>query len=62
MKTQITFDDELAKKIDEKAKELFVSRSAWVNMACSEKIKNEEIIKMFPDLLKKMDDLNKSQK
>lgn len=41
MKTQITFNDELAQKIDERAKDLFISRSSWVNIACGEKIKNE---------------------
>lgn len=39
MKVNINLDDSLVKKVDERAKSMYVSRSAYICMALSEKMK-----------------------
>jgi len=45
-------DEELVKKVDEAAKKMHVSRSAYIAFAVSQKIQADEVFSNMPELLK----------
>lgn len=47
MKVNITLNDDLLEKIDKKADEMFMSRSGFVALCCTEKLQNMEAIEML---------------
>ena len=47
MKVNITLNDELLEKIDKKADDMFMSRSGFIALSCTEKLQNMEAIEML---------------
>ena len=64
MRININMDGELVKKIDEIAKKMYVSRSAYIAFAVSQKIQQDKTLDNMPDLvqtLKSAVDLEKAK-
>lgn len=65
MRINITLNEELVKKIDEVASNLFVTRSAYIAFAVSQKLQADEAIANMPKMLNAMNEaimLEKSKK
>lgn len=56
MRINITMDEELIKKVDEVAKKMFVSRSAYISFAVSQKMQADKMLDNLPDMVKTMQD------
>lgn len=59
MRINLVMPDELVSQIDVLSKSLNISRSAYICMACSQKIQENSVISALPDMvkfLKKMDE------
>ncbi len=56
MRINITMDEELIKKVDEVAKKMFVSRSAYISFAVSQKMQADKMLDNMPELVKTMKD------
>lgn len=54
MRININIPDELLAQIDSKAKSLFVNRTAWIIMALSEKLKQDDALISLPSVLEAM--------
>ena len=52
MRININISDDLLKQIDEKAKALFVSRSAYITLALVQKMQNDSVLDTMPSLVK----------
>ena len=50
MRVNVNLSEELVRQIDEKAKALFVSRSAYITMALAQKMQADDAITMLPDM------------
>lgn len=62
MRINITMDDELLKKIDEVASKLYVSRSAYIAFAVSQKIQADKMLDNIPELVKTMNNVVELEK
>lgn len=51
MRVNINMDEELVKKIDEIANKMYVSRSAYIAFAVSQKIQQDKMLESMPDVL-----------
>ena len=51
MRVNINISDDLLKQIDEKAKSLFVSRSAYITLALVQKLQSDSVIDTMPTLV-----------
>ena len=51
MRVNINLDEELVKKIDEIASKMYVSRSAYIAFAVSQKIQTDKMLDNMPELL-----------
>ena len=51
MRVNINLDEELVKKIDEVASKMYVSRSAYIAFAVSQKIQTDKMLDNMPELL-----------
>lgn len=49
MQITITVSRQLMKKVDESAKALYLSRSAYITAALAQKLQSEEILRALPD-------------
>ena len=54
MRINITMDEELVKKIDEIASKMYVSRSAYIAFAVSQKIQADKMVDNLPELAQTM--------
>ncbi len=54
MRINITMNEELVKKIDEVASKMYVSRSAYVAFAVSQKIQADRMLDNLPELAQTM--------
>lgn len=54
MRINITMDEELVKKIDEVASKMYVSRSAYIAFAVSQKIQADKLMEYMPELTQTM--------
>lgn len=61
MRINITMDEELVKKIDEVASKMYVSRSAYISFAVSQKIQADKMLDNLPDLLQTMKSMQQLQ-
>lgn len=50
MRVNITMDEELLSKVDEAARKMYVSRSAYIAFAVSQKIQSDEVLSNMPKL------------
>lgn len=57
MKVNINLDDSLVKKVDERAKAMYVSRSAYICMALAEKMKQDDLVATLPKILASMESM-----
>lgn len=64
MKTRlnITLSEELLKEIDERANELYISRSAYIATALKQKMQADDAMKMLPELNMRMKEAIELQK
>lgn len=51
MRVNINMDEELVKKVDEVAEKMFVSRSAYISFAVSQKLKSDEAMDNLPNFI-----------
>lgn len=54
MRLGINLPDELVKQIDERAKALFISRSAYIATALSQKLQSDKVMDNMPELMQTM--------
>lgn len=54
MRINITMDEELVKTIDEIASKMYVSRSAYIAFAVSQKIQSDKMLDNMPELVQTM--------
>ncbi len=54
MRLGINVPEELVKQIDERANKMFISRSAYITMALSQKLQNDAILDNVPEMLEIM--------
>lgn len=54
MRININISEELLAQIDEKAKALFISRSAYIATALSQKLQNDKLMDSMPEMLQTM--------
>ncbi len=54
MRINITMNEELVKKIDEVASKMYVSRSAYIAFAVSQKIQADKMVDNLPELAQTM--------
>ena len=51
MRINITMNDKLVKEIDKAAKEMYVSRSAFLALAAAKMIKEDKMVEIMPELI-----------
>ena len=51
MRVNINMDEELVKKVDEVAEKMFVSWSAYISFAVSQKLKSDEAMDNLPNFI-----------
>lgn len=51
MRVNINISDDLLNQIDEKAKSLYVSRSAYITLALVQKLQSDSVIDTMPTLV-----------
>lgn len=51
MRVNINIPDELLSKIDDKAKSLYVNRTAWIVTALAQKLQSDEALENLPEML-----------
>lgn len=54
MRVNINMDEELVKKIDAVASKMYVSRSAYIAFAVSQKIQQDKMLDNMPELVQTM--------
>lgn len=54
MKVNFNLPDELVAQIDERAKKMFITRTAWVITAISQKLQGDVMVEQLPEILRKM--------
>ena len=52
MRLNITLADSLVKEVDEKAKAMYLSRSAYIAMALTEKLQKDKTMDNMPEMLR----------
>ena len=50
MRVNLQMPDDLVARIDAKAKELYISRTAYMIIACTQKLDSEDMLKRLPEL------------
>lgn len=58
MRVNVNINEDLLTKIDAAARKLHVSRSAYISLAVSDKLRQEEVLSSFPEMLKQVAVLN----
>lgn len=52
MRVNVNLSEELVKKIDERAKAMYISRSSYIAMALATKMQAEDMMSVLPELTK----------
>lgn len=55
----INLDEKLLKSVDEKAKSLSITRTAYISIALSEKLRNDVAFEKIPEMLVTIQELNR---
>jgi ribbon-helix-helix protein, copG family len=55
----INLDEKLLKSVDEKAKSLSITRTAYISIALSEKLRNDVAFEKIPEMLVAIQELNR---
>lgn len=61
MRINVNLSEDLIKKIDEKAKSLYLSRSAYISMCLGEKLQFDEVIESMPKLISLLETLPETE-
>jgi metal-responsive CopG/Arc/MetJ family transcriptional regulator len=61
VKINITLSEELIKEIDQRAKAMYISRSAYIATALSQKMQADDAMLLLPELSKAIQDAVKMQ-
>lgn len=56
MRINITISEELVRKVDERAKAMFISRSAYISTALAQKMQADDAMTMLPEMAKMLQD------
>ena len=62
MRVNINMSEELVSKVDEIAKKMYVSRSAYIAMAVAAKMQQDNVIENIPDILNAMREMKEKMK
>lgn len=54
MRINVNISEELCQQVDERAKAMFVSRSAYISTALAQKMQADDAMKMLPEMAKTM--------
>lgn len=54
MRINVNISEELCRQIDERAKSMFLSRSAYISTALAQKMQADDAMKMLPEMAKTM--------
>jgi metal-responsive CopG/Arc/MetJ family transcriptional regulator len=54
MRVNINISEDLCKKVDERAKAMFISRSAYISTALAQKMQTDDAMNMLPEMAKTM--------
>lgn len=57
MRVNINMSEELVQEIDKRAKSLYLSRSAFISMAISQKLQSDDLVKNLPILMEQQQQL-----
>lgn len=57
MRLNLNIADELVEKIDERCKQLYINRSAYINMATSRQIEMDTIMLNMPEMISVLNSL-----
>lgn len=57
MKVNLIMPNELLKSVDARADALNISRTAYINMACSRQLQQDMILDSLPEMLKQMQNI-----
>lgn len=52
MRINVNISEELCQQVDERAKAMFVSRSAYISTALAQKMQSDDAMKMLPEMAK----------
>jgi metal-responsive CopG/Arc/MetJ family transcriptional regulator len=56
LRVNINISEELCKQVDERAKSMFLSRSAYISTALAQKMQADDAMRMLPEMAKTMQD------
>lgn len=56
MTINVSLDEKLIEKIDERAKAMYISRSAYISMALAEKMRQDDLVANIPEMISLMKD------
>ena len=56
MRVTVNLSEDLLKVVDERAKAMFVSRSAYISTALAQKMQADDAMKMLPEMAKTLQD------
>lgn len=62
MRININISEELLAQIDEKAKALYISRSAYIATALSQKLQSDKLMDNMPEIMQTMKEAVKLEK
>lgn len=54
MRINVNISEELCHQVDERAKAMFISRSAYISTALSQKMQADDAMRMLPEMAKTM--------
>ena len=57
MKVTVNIPNELLKEIDERAKSMYLSRSAYVTMTLSQRLQQDKVLDSMPEMLQALKDV-----
>lgn len=61
-KLNINFPEDLLKKVDERAQQLYITRTAYIIMAVTQKLQSDDVVDALPEFKKAIEDLSKTLK
>ena len=62
MRVNINMNEELVSRIDEIAKKMYISRSAYIAMAVTSKLQQDSILDNMPSIITTMQEMNRKMK
>lgn len=60
MRINVTLDESLVKSIDERAKAMYISRSAYISTALAEKMRQDDLMANLPKMFETFKEIKNS--